>query len=153
MDYTFNKKRCCFAGHSRIEEPELVKENLINAVENLIANENVLDFQVGKYGCFDDLALSVLIELKHKYENINIDVVIPYLTKSLFYEFQKQIEDYQVVVAQIPQNTPRKFQIIKCNEYMINSSDYLITYIRYTWGGAYMTKVYGEKKKIKIIEI
>ena len=153
MNSFINKKRCCFAGHSQIENSEVVRENLKKVIENLIINENVLSFQVGNYGCFDDIALSVLIELKHKFRNISIDVVVPYLTKKIFFELKKQISDYSVVIAHIPQSTPKKYQIIKCNEYMVNSSDYLITYIRYTWGGAYRTKTYGEKKKIKIIEM
>lgn len=49
---------------------------------------------------------------------------------------------------------PAKFRILKCNQYMIDYSDFLITYVDHSFGGAAKTLEYAKKKEfIKIFNL
>ncbi len=47
---------------------------------------------------------------------------------------------------------PKKFAIVKRNEYMVDKSD-AVAYVKKSWGGATITLEYAQKKKKKIIMI
>ena len=52
------------------------------------------------------------------------------------------------------ENTPPRFAIIKRNEWMIDKSDFLIAYVKNSFGGANKTLSYAKKRrKIKIINM
>ena len=58
------------------------------------------------------------------------------------------------MIADIPENTPKKLQIIKSNQYMIKSANFLICFVKHSWGGSAMTLEYAKKsEKIKIINL
>lgn len=145
-------KICCFAGHSKIDNSDLVYKKLIEAIEKLIIEENIKSFQVGNYGAFDNLAIKALNELKQKYD-IKTELVIPYLTKEINENKEEYYRNYDsITIADIPLSTPQKLRIIKCNEYMISSCSYLICYIKYPWGGAAKTLNFAKSRKnIKIL--
>lgn len=58
-----------------------------------------------------------------------------------------------LLLADIPQNTPKRFYTIKTNEYMINNSDFLICYVQRSWGGAIKTYKYAKRKNLQIYNI
>ena len=58
-----------------------------------------------------------------------------------------------ILMADIPENKPRKFRITSCNEYMVDNSDFVICYIDHTWGGAYTTYKYARRKKKQIFNV
>jgi len=142
-------KKCCFAGHSKIYTNEnLIYDMVKNKVEELIIKKGIKEFWVGNYGAFDRIAASVINELKKTYSDLFLTLVIPYLTKEIN-EYKKEYQqkyDY-ILVCDIPEKTPRKYHIIKANEYMINNSDYLICFVEHNWGGAAKTLEYAKKKK------
>ncbi len=54
----------------------------------------------------------------------------------------------------MPENTPKKVQILKCNEYMVKTCDFMICYVQYSWGGAAKMLEYAKKKNhIQIFNI
>lgn len=145
-------KRCCFAGHSKLYDTDDIYAHLLRMVETLIVEEGVTEFWTGNYGAFDRLSAKTVRTLKEKYPNIQLNLVIPYLTTGIneYKDFYHKNYDY-ILMADIPENTPKKFQILKCNEYMVNSSDFLVCYVQFSWGGAAKTVAYAQKKKhIKI---
>ncbi len=71
------RKRCCFAGHSKIYDSK-IREKLLKHIIMLIEEENVKDFWVGNYGKFDEYSSSILMELKKTYDDIKIELIIPY---------------------------------------------------------------------------
>ena len=85
-------KRCCFAGHSKIYHTDEIYDNLVNLIEKLITEENVSEFWIGNYGSFDGLSAKAVRNLKEKYPDVQLNLVIPYLTsdineyKELYYE-------------------------------------------------------------------
>ena len=146
-------KRCCFAGHSDIWDSSLT-EKIKSVAEDLIVNHNVREFWVGNYGNFDGSAASVIRELQKTYSDVKLDLVIPYLTKSIneYKElYYKKCDN--ILIADIPENTPKRFHITKANEYMVNNSDFMICYIQRSWGGAITTYKYAKRKKLQIFNI
>lgn len=147
-------KICCFAGHRDVYDTKTIISVLHNEVENLIINENIKEFWVGNYGSFDAIASKCVRTLKTKYKDVKLVLVIPYITKQLNEYKEQHYEKYdEILMEDIPPSTPRQLKIIKCNEYIVNEAEYLICYIRHTWGGAAKTFEYAQKRKIKIINI
>ncbi len=58
-----------------------------------------------------------------------------------------------ILVADIPENKPKRFHIKECNEYMVRNSDFLICCIDHTWGGAYGTYTFARQKKKTIFNV
>ena len=58
-----------------------------------------------------------------------------------------------ILIADIIETTPRKFYILKTNEYIVDNSDFLICYIEKTWGGAVYTYRYAKRKGLKIFNL
>lgn len=118
-------------------------------IEKLITENGVNEFWMGNYGSFDSISASTVYDLKNKYNDIKLCLVIPYLTKKITDYRELYTKFDEIIMADIPQNTPKRFYIVKCNEYMINKSDYLIAFVNHGWGGAARTFNYALKKKNK----
>lgn len=143
-------KICCFAGHRDISDIEKVYIDLKDLIEKLIIEKKVLEFWVGNYGTFDLLSARAVSELKIKYPDIQLNLVIPYITNLVK---SRKDEFDSIIMADIKEKTPKNLKILKCNEYMVNKSDFLICYIQYTYGGSYKTLMYAEKKKLCIYNL
>lgn len=142
------KKRCCFAGHGKIYLDKSLELKVYEKCEELIKNYGVTEFWAGNYGAFDHLAARVVRRLKEKYPNIELDLVIPYITESINQYKEKYDKDYDyILMADMPENTPTKYKILKCNQYMVDCSDYLMAYVNYSFGGAVKTLEYAQRKK------
>ncbi len=146
-------KRCCFAGHSDVCDNNLA-EKIKTTAEYLIVNHNVKEFWVGNYGNFDGTVACVIRELKKVYMDIKLYLIIPYLTKNINEYREFYFKNYDnILIADIPENTPKRFYITKANEYMVNNSHFLICYIQRSWGGASTTYKYSKRRKLKIFNI
>ena len=141
-------KRCCFAGHSEIYNADSIYADLEKLVEQLITKENVKEFWVGNYGGFDKLSAKVIKALKEKYSDIQLSLVIPYLTVEINEYKEKYYEKYdEILIADISEKTPKRLKILKCNEFMVKNSDFLVCFVEFEWGGAAKTLEYAKKKK------
>ena len=83
-----------------------------------------------------------------KHPEIKSALVVPYLTSGINEyrdELQREFDD--ILLADIPPKTPKRLQIIKCNQYMVKSSQILVCYVKHSFGGAAKTLEYAEKRK------
>ena len=145
--------RCCFAGHSLLYD-NAVAEEVEKIAENLILRHNVDEFWVGNYGEFDRCAGGAIRKLKRRYPHISLTLVIPYLTEAINRYKELYDKSYDaVLVADIPPSVPKKFHIIKANEYMVDCSEFLICYIRHARGGAAKTFDYARKRNLRIFNV
>ena len=112
---------CTFFGHSQC--PDLRSE-LRDAVMRL-AGDGVDMFYVGDNGRFDAQVRSVLSELGLRY-----GVVLAYLPKGGGADFDDTMfpEGLELV-------HPR-YAIERRNRWMLERSDYVVTYVHHGWGGA-----------------
>jgi len=135
-----------FCGHGNYKYSTKVKESLYRTLEKLI-KEGADKFYLGGYGDFDLLLAETLKKLKEIYPKIESILVIPYLNKS----YSMLLYDSSIYPP--IENTPPKFAIVKRNEWMVEKSDVVISFVEHDFGGAYKTLAYAEKKKKQIIRI
>lgn len=146
------KNICCFAGHGKLSYGNDVKEQIFAKCRELVLNFYVNEFWVGNYGSFDRLAAAIVRSLKQQYSNIELNLVIPYLTNDIITYKEQYYSDYDnILMAQISVDTPKRYQILKCNQYMVDESKYLISFVNCSFGGAAETLKYAKRKNhIKI---
>lgn len=145
---------CCFAGHAAIANPKNIEQTLCDIIEKLIIHENVNEFWVGNYGDFDRLSALCVQKMKKQYPGIKLVLVIPYLTDKMKGnpEYYRKMFD-EILMANIPERTPRQLRIIACNQFMIDECAWLICYVRHS-GGAEKTLDYAKKcQTIQVLEI
>ena len=149
------RKICCFAGHNSISYSEKIQKQVYDKARELVVDFGVNEFWAGNYGSFDRLAAQVISILKQENFDVELNLVIPYVTKEINKHKKLYYDCYDnILMADIPEKTPKKYQILKCNQYMANKSDYLIAYVNHSYGGAYKTLEYARRKKhIKIFNL
>ena len=128
---------CTFLGHRNC--PAAVKPRLREVLIDLISNYDVNMFYVGHQGKFDAYVRGELKKLKQEYPHINYAVVLAYVP-------EKQAE-YDYSDTMLPEGIEAvhpRFAISWRNNWMLKQSDYVVTYITHTWGGAYQ---YAEKAR------
>ncbi len=139
---------CCFAGHGKISYGKDIQNQLSDKCRELIADFGVNEFWTGNYGSFDKLSAIVIRDLKKQYTDIELNLVIPYLTEKINQFRNEYYKNYDnIIMAEIPAKTPKRYRILKCNKYMIDNSKYLIAYVGSSCGGAAKTLEYAKKKK------
>lgn len=163
---------CCFTGHRPnklggydYNSPKnlRIKEKLEEAIVFLIEEQNVDTFVVGGALGIDQMAFDVVYSLKKEYPNIKIIVAVPFKnqagnwipTSVSYYENQLKLADKVIFVDTLDEYKikgyeedvyyPAKMQ--KRNEYMVDISDYIITYFDGTKGGTKNCLDYWNKKK------
>lgn len=140
---------CTFFGHRDI--PEQTEPILRSALINLIENKNVNMFYVGNHGNFDYMVRKNLKLLKLDYPHINYAVVFAYMPCE---KNEWDYKDYSdTIYPDELENTLPKYAITKRNRWMIDKSDYVVTYITHPWGGAAQFKELAEKKGKPIINL
>lgn len=131
-------KSCTFFGHK--DTPQDVNEKLYDTIENLIVNENVMKFYVGNHGSFDFYVWGALENLKKKYPKIDYSIVLAYMPDGSI--------DYNGcdVYPEGIETVPKRFAIDWRNRWMVNKADFVITYVKFSFGGAAKFKEIAEKK-------
>ena len=141
-----------FCGHSNCLFSDEEKEKLKQLLIKKIRKNPTCKFYLGGYGDFDGLCLRTLKDLKADFPKIELIFITPYLDKSYSkLEFAKY--HYDDVIFPPIENFPRKFAILKRNEWMVDSADLVIAYVKYSWGVAAKTVEYAKRKKVPIINI
>ena len=114
---------CFFIGHRNA--PETLRPLLDAAVERHIAEYGVTEFVAGHYGRFDYMAAAAVRTAKTRHPDITLVLLLPY------YPFPYDTEGYDsTYYPEGMENVPKPFAIVRANEYMIRTSDYLICYDR-----------------------
>jgi len=148
------RKICCFAGHGKIFYDDEIRTQICRTIEAVIKEEEITEFWVGNYGSFDRLSAGCVREVKKHYPYIKLYLVIPYLTAEINRDktfFEKNYDG--ILIAEIPERTPKRLGIIKCDEYMADKAMCLICYVATQAGGAAKTLRYAEKKRIQIYNL
>ena len=135
---------CTFFGHR--DCPDTIRPKLREVLADLVINHGVDMFYVGHQGQFDAIVRSILRELKEEYPQINYAVVLAYMPN-------KKIEYDDHMDTMLPEGIESvhpRYAISWRNNWILQQSDYVVTYITHSWGGAvqYVTKA---KRRGKII--
>ena len=149
-------KGCCFTGHRSIDknDEEKIIHQLEKAVESEIA-DGALDFYNGAAYGFDLMAAQVVLQMKNKYENIKLYLIIPNEKQSAKWG-EEQIRIYDFVknnadsVEVLSEHYFRGCMQIR-NRMLVDKSDVCICYIRKDSGGTAFTLNYAKKKGLRIV--
>ena len=118
-------KSCFFIGHR--ESDERLLPRLIALVERLIEEEQVAYFYVGRYGGFDRVAAAAVKEAKKRFSGITLMLVLPYHPAERTVETPFGFDG--TYYPEGLKNVPKRYAIARANKIMINTSDWLITYV------------------------
>ena len=112
---------CFFIGHRNA--PETLRPLLDEAIERHIADYGVTEFVTGHYGRFDYMAAAAVKRAKKRHPEVALVLLLPY------YPFKYSTADYdRTYYPEGLENVPKPFAIVKANEHMIRTSEYLICY-------------------------
>ena len=138
------EKVCTFFGHA--DTPTNIKKEIQKLIEDLILQNGVNTFYVGTNGNFDRMVQSVLIDLKKQYPNLECYTVLAYIP-GIKPEFDVAYEKLETLYPDGLEKVPKRFAIDWRNKWMVQQSDYVISYVRHSFGGAAKYMELAKRKK------
>ena len=138
-------KSCFFIGHREANEGLLPKLEL--EITRLIRSENVRYFYVGGYGGFDGVAATAIKRAKKKYPEFTLMLLLPYhpaerpIEKPPGYDGTYYLEGLE--------KTPRPFAIVKANQLMVNTCDWLVCYVPHGASNSKNPLEYAQRREKK----
>ena len=159
-------KKCCFSGYrpqkfpfklndSDIDYGVFIK-NLSITISSLI-DDDCLVFYTGMAIGFDIIAAETVLKFKEKNNNIKLIAVIPFKNQenSFSEEWKKRYYDVinrcdeVITLSEVYHNGSYQNR----NKFMVDSSDYVVTWYDGKQGGTRNTLSYAAKKKHYIINV
>ena len=138
-------KSCFFIGHR--DAPETVLASLLDTLKRLIVEENVAYFYVGQYGNFDRLAALAVKQLKKQYPFLYLYLVLPShpVERSVPIPIGFDGSYYPDGMETVP----RRYAIVRANKKMVDSSDWLISYVCHPGSNARNLLEYAQRREEK----
>ena len=138
---------CTFFGHR--DCPDTVKPMLRQVLIDLIENHNADMFYVGNQGRFDAIVRSELRDLQREYPRINYAVVLAYMPGK-----QTEYDHYSdTMLPEGIESVHPRYAISWRNNWMLKQSDYVVTYITHSWGGAAQYAEKASKQGKNVVNI
>lgn len=144
---------CFFIGHREADERLLPGLEL--EIDRLIRSENVRYFYVGGYGGFDRIAATAVKKAKKQHSDVTLMLVLPYhpaerpIEKPPGYDGTYYPEGLE--------KTPRPFAIVKANQLMVDTCDWLVCYVHHGASNSRNLLEYAQRREkkdlIRIINI
>ena len=132
-------------GHREADECLLPRLGLV--IDRLITGENVRYFYVGGYGGFDRIAAAAVKRAKQKYPDTTLMLVLPYhpaeRTVSTPNGFDRTYHPEGL------ENTPRRYAIVRTNQIMVNTCDWLVYYVRHGASNSRNLMEYARRREKK----
>ncbi|WP_409968325.1 hypothetical protein RFF05_17725 [Bengtsoniella intestinalis] len=133
-----------FFGHSMVNHREGVKVWLELVIPELIA-QGATVFYSGGYGGFDALVAQVLQQEKQRCPHIESVLVLAYLQDHPY------AKDYDSTTYPELERVPKRFAILKRNQWMVGRSDVVVAYVNHGVSNAVKTLEYAKRKKKPVI--
>ena len=135
-----------FFGHK--DTPKKIEPTLRSTLIDLIENKNVNVFYVGNNGNFDTMVHRQLEDLSQTYP-ITYSVVLAYLPT----EKNKYDDLTHTIYPEGLETVPKRFAISWRNKWMIQQSDFVVTYVTHTYGGAAQFKEMAVRQGKAVIKL
>lgn len=121
--------------------------SLLAEVERHIMEYGVTDFFVGHYGSFDRMAAQAVKEVKARHPEVRLMLVLPYHPAIRPIETPKGFNG--TYYPWEDERIPKRLAIIKTNQRMVDTCDYLIAYAWHFLGGSGQIVEYARKREAK----
>ena len=138
-------KSCYFIGHREADERLLPV--LKETIQQLISKENVRHFYVGGYGGFDRIAGLAVKEAKKQNADITLHLVLPYHPAERAIEAPDGYDG--TYYPEGLENVPRQYAIVRANKIMVDTSDWLIAYVRHGASNSRKVLEYAQRREKK----
>ena len=146
----------CLFGHRQIENVIDSETALRKAIEKILAENEYVEFLIGREGEFDILAASVIKGIARSRDtgNYSLTLVMPYI-RADFEKNQSEYEAYYDSVKLCEESVAAhpKAAIQIRNRAMVDRSDLCIFNVTHPSGGAYQTMKYAESINKNILRI
>ncbi len=141
-----------FCGHRDIFCQEEILKKITFYLNKIIKKNDNVEFYLGGYGDFDEIARIACTKYKKTNPNSKLFYITPYInittTKMSFLK-----KNYDEIIYPFLEYVPQKYTIIYRNYWVVEHSDIIISYVKYSWGGARKTLSYALKFKKIIIDL
>ena len=138
---------CTFFVHR--ECPDAIKPKLREVLAGLIVNHGVDMFYVGNQGHFDTIVRSMLRDLQKEYPQIDYAVVLAYMPGE-----RNDYDDYSdTMLPEGIESIHPHYAISWRNNWMLKQSDYVVTYITHSWGGAAQYAAKAKKQGKTVVDL
>ena len=134
-----------FCGHSAINETDGFSRWLASILPSVIEG-GASTFYLGGYGAFDALAAKAVRQQKATYPHIEMVLVLAYLNREI------DASGYDGTTYPPLEKVPRRYAIVRRNEWMVSASDLIISGVTHSWGGAAKTLEFAQKKRKVILQ-
>jgi uncharacterized phage-like protein YoqJ len=152
------EKTACFTGHRELSlfQIPFIKRKLKKALEELIEN-GYLYFGAGGALGFDTLAAQAVLELRKKYSQIKLILVLPCKTQADRWP-EADKEEYESIKNQADKvvYTSEEYTsdcMFKRNRHLVDYSSICICYLNKDSGGTAYTVNYARSRGLEIINI
>ena len=135
---------CFFIGHR--DAPDSILPSLSAAIEKRITDDDVDQFVVGAYGRFDSLAAQAVRMAKKQPPDILLFYLRPYHPSDRPHTPSGFDGSFYPPGLE---TVPRKLAIVRANRYMVDNSQFLIAYARYSVSNAWELTEYALKREKK----
>lgn len=133
-----------FCGHREVVNAPLL-DAWLNEIAEALIQEGANCFYLGGYGQFDRAAAAAIRKQKERYPQIRSVLVLPYLDATL------PTADYDETVYPPLESVPKRYAILRRNQYMVDKADVVVAYVSRSFGGAYQTLQYAKRKRKRIV--
>jgi len=124
-----NKENCCcFFGHRKINETEVLRNKIYNTVEKLIIEQKVHTFLFGSKSDFNSLCLDIASKIKEKYPHIKRVYVRSAYADADEYYTNYLLKFYEDTYFPEKIRGSGKASYVERNQEMINKSKYCVVY-------------------------
>lgn len=139
-----NKICCCF-GHREVYKD--ISARLQEIIEDLIINKDVKTFYTGGMGQFDGKFATAVRAMKRLYPDVELVLIYPYLTQELNRDKEWYEHNYDSILIPSELDGIHYKSAIKArNRWMVDNSDYIVSYVYREFGGAYDAVKYAKKQ-------
>ena len=152
------KHTCCFSGHRRIPNEDLliIKQKLMGAITSAIKDGYIFFGAGGALG-FDTLAAQTVLEMKKKYTQIRLILVLPCLSQARYWR-EQDISEYELIKRSADKvvYTSQEYSydcMHKRNRHLVENSSLCICYLKEESGGTAYTVKYAESRGLRIINL
>lgn len=147
------ERACMFCGHRYVVGWSKLHKKITSAATDLIVNEGVKVFYLRNLMGIDEVCSLALKLLSLDYPDIRIYLVIPNVTRKVIKEYLLYEYMNDGIINLDFRKESYTEAMIKCDEWLVNNSDYIITHMHMNYGRAYRVLKYGMDKNKQIVRI
>ncbi len=148
---------CCFTGHREIKDDIRAIEKKVRKEVLTLISRGVTVFYCGGAIGFDMLCGKIIIDIKKSFPSIKLYLALPCTDQNKYYN-ASQNADYELLkqesdkIYYASDHYHRGCMHLR-NRFMVDSSNYVISYCQKNSGGTFYTIKYATEKDREIISI